>query len=80
MRLVVYRTTQIMTARKSPRLRCSTLSNGASCPDRQTTGETNPYARLNLKVPSNIEKVKPLAEAWWRGWDRADAMLRNRTE
>ena len=26
--------------------------------------ETNPYARLELKVPSNIEKVKPLAEAW----------------
>ena len=42
--------------------------------------ETNPYASLDLKVPSNIEKVKPLAEAWWRGWDRADAMLRNRAE
>ena len=46
--------------------------------DRQ--GETNQYARLDLKVPSNIEKVKPLAEAWWRGWDRADTMLRNMAE
>ena len=42
--------------------------------------ETNPYARLDLKVPSNIAKVKPLAEAWWRGWDQADALLRDRAE
>jgi hypothetical protein len=53
---------------------------GFMCRQADDGRETNPYARLDLKVPSNIAKMKPLAEAWWRGWDRADAMLRNRAE
>jgi hypothetical protein len=48
---------------------------GFTCRQANDARETNPYANLKLKEPGNIAKMKPLAQAWWRGWDRANAIL-----
>ena len=48
---------------------------GFLCRQANDARETNPYANLKLKEPGNIAKMKPLAQAWWGGWDRANAIL-----
>jgi hypothetical protein len=48
---------------------------GLSVPPGEPRAGNESIREPQLKEPGNIAKMKPLAQAWWRGWDRANAIL-----
>ena len=40
--------------------------------------DSNPYAKLFPHTALESKVLRDLAAAWWRGWDRADAVLKMR--
>ena len=48
--------------------------------DRETgePRDSNPYARLAAHDELERAVIGALADAWWRGWDQAEAVIRRR--